>query len=77
MKGFAVATGSNTHTAPNYRLPVNAKTHDPLCYNEHCLAAIAKEARAVGRSDIYRLCKNQMSFIRKRNRVEFEDRSLN
>ena len=47
MKGFAVATGSNTHTAPNYRLPVNAKTHDPLCYNEHCLAAIAKEARAV------------------------------
>ena len=57
MKGFAVATGSNTHTAPNYRLPVNAKTHDPLCYNEHCLAAIAKEAQAVGRSDIYRLCK--------------------
>ena len=57
MKGFAVATGSNTHTAPNYRLPVNAKTHDPLCFNEQCLAAIAKEARAVGRSDIYRLCK--------------------
>ena len=56
LKGFAVSTGSNTHTAPNYRLPLGAKTHDPLCYNEKCLAAIAEGAQEAGRADIYRLC---------------------
>ena len=57
MRGFAVATGSNTHTAPNYRLPLVEKTHDPTCFNDQCLAAIAKGAQKAGRADIHRLCK--------------------
>ena len=57
MRGFAVTTGSNTHTAPNYRLPLDEKTHDPTCFNDQCLAAIAKGAQKAGRTDIYRICK--------------------
>ena len=57
LRGFAVATGSNTHTAPNYRLPPNAATHDPDCKNAYCLAAMAQDVPAQRRPQLLRLCK--------------------
>ena len=36
MRAFAVCMGSNSHTAPNYRLPPVAASHDPDCTSEQC-----------------------------------------
>jgi len=36
--GFAVLFRENTHTAPNYRVPLSRKTHDPEC-SADCLDA--------------------------------------
>ena len=49
LRGFAVATGSNTHTAPNYRLPPCDGTHDAECHHADCLAT--------SKVDLLRLCK--------------------
>ena len=35
--GFAVHFRSNTHTMPNYRLPVTSAVHEPSCRNAQCL----------------------------------------
>ena len=38
MAAMALVFGSNSHTMPNYRLPLNEETHDPEC-NASCLDA--------------------------------------
>ena len=57
MRGFAVAVGSNTHTAPNYRLPPCPQTHDPECTNADCQKAMATAQPPNRRSMLLRLCK--------------------
>ena len=37
---FAVWTGANTHIAPNFRIPLTERTHDPDCERQ-CLAKVS------------------------------------
>ena len=57
MRGFAVGVGSNTHTAPNYRLPPCAMTHDPECSSKFCTEAMAREQPVKRRAQLLRLSK--------------------
>ena len=58
MLAFAVGTGSNTHTAPNYRLPPCPATHDPTCGNKDCQESMATKVPARERALLLRLCKS-------------------
>jgi hypothetical protein len=58
MRAFAVATGSNTHTAPNYRLPPCKESHDEECKNVECQASISTEEPPHKRPLLLRLCKS-------------------
>ena len=59
LRGFAATAGSNTHTAPNFRLPPCEATHDPSCKNERCLAALRSRIGINGTSqlELLRMCK--------------------
>ena len=57
MRGFAVCVGSNTHTAPNYRLPPSATTHDPECSNKYCREVMAREQTTTRRECLLHLSK--------------------
>ena len=41
-RGFAFATGSNTHTAPNWRLPPLEGSHDETCSNMECKSLLER-----------------------------------
>ena len=57
MRAFAVAVGSNTHTAPNYRLPQCGEAHDPACKDEGCIAAMSTTSSSSQRLALLRRCK--------------------